>query len=57
MLLNHKGRCGTVQQDQDGGWIGTILFINNEIVYRADDKNKLEKAFQRAVDKYLSNLH
>ncbi|BBB29352.1 type II toxin-antitoxin system HicB family antitoxin [Neptunomonas japonica] len=51
----HKGYIGTMEIDcEDNILCGKILYIQDLIMFEADDPKGLQKAFEEAVDDYLA---
>lgn len=53
-LLNHKGYAGTVEADiEDDCLYGSVLHVNDCIVYQGKTIEELKSSFVSAVDEYL----
>ena len=54
-LMQHKGYFGSVQySDEDKTFHGRLEFIRALVTYEGSDVNSLRKAFEEAINDYLS---
>jgi predicted HicB family RNase H-like nuclease len=58
MLLQHKGYVGSAEIDElDGYWKGKLMFTHQVVTFESPTNRELDKAFQKAVNKYINSLH
>jgi len=55
-LLSHKGYHGSIEPSlEDGVLNGQVLFIVEKITYQASTVSEMQRAFEAAVDRYLTS--
>ena len=56
-LLKYKEYHAKIEIDTDEGFfIGTVIGINDELIFHGESYKELEEMFQQSIDNYLNQL-